>query len=70
MRYIGVARTGADGFDAIARLIEDGLVDFIQVNYSMLEPEAGERLLPLAGDEGIGVARDSDNMVYVVQNFC
>ncbi len=56
VRYIGIARIGADGFDTIARLIEGSLVDFIQVNYSMLEPEAGERLLPLARDEGIGVA--------------
>ena len=56
VRYVGVARTGADGFDTIARLIEGGAVDFIQVNYSMLEPDAGERLLPLAGDAGVGVA--------------
>lgn len=55
-RYIGVARTGAQGFSAIADLIEDGLVDFIQVNYSMLEPEAAERLLPLAMDNDVGVA--------------
>lgn len=56
VRYIGIARTGADGFETIARHIEGGLVDFVQVNYSMLEPEAGERLLPLARDAGIGVA--------------
>jgi aryl-alcohol dehydrogenase-like predicted oxidoreductase len=56
VRYIGVARTGANGHESMARLIEDGLVDFIQVNYSMLEPEAGERLLPLAADNDIGVA--------------
>ncbi len=55
-RYIGIARIGADGFAEIARLIEDGLIDFIQINYSMIEPEAGEHLLPLAKDKGIGVA--------------
>ena len=55
-RFIGVARIGSDVFPEIARLIEDGLVDFIQVNYSILEPEAGERLLPLARDKGVGVA--------------
>lgn len=56
VRFIGVARTGANSHEAMAGLVEDGLVDFIQVNYSMLEPEAGERLLPLARDSGVGVA--------------
>ncbi|NIS88786.1 MAG: twin-arginine translocation signal domain-containing protein [Woeseiaceae bacterium] len=56
VRYIGVARTGASGFEAMAGLVDDGLVDFIQVNYSMMEPQAGERLLPLAMDRGVGVA--------------
>ena len=55
-RFVGIARTGAQGFDTIAGFIEDGLIDFIQVNYSMLEPEAGDRLLPVAMDNGIGVA--------------
>ncbi len=48
VRYIGIARSGADGFGEIVRLVEDGLVDFIQVNYSLAEPQAAERLLPLA----------------------
>lgn len=55
VRYIGIARSGADGYPAIGRLIDDGLVDFIQVNYSLLEPEAAERLLPLAADKGVAV---------------
>lgn len=56
VRYIGVARTGADNFDAIGQLVEDGLVDFIQVNYSLVEPEAADRLLPLAADQGVAVS--------------
>lgn len=56
VRYIGVARSGEQHFDAIAALVEDGLVDFIQVNYSLLEPLAAERLLPLAADNGVGVS--------------
>jgi diketogulonate reductase-like aldo/keto reductase len=55
VRYIGIARSGKDGFDAIAQLVADGLVDFIQVNYSLAEPEAAERLLPLAMDKGVAV---------------
>jgi aryl-alcohol dehydrogenase-like predicted oxidoreductase len=54
-RYIGIARSGRQTFDAVEKLIEDGLVDFIQVNYSFVEPEAGERLLPLAMDNGVAV---------------
>jgi len=56
VRYIGVARTGADNFDAIGQLVEDGLVDFIQINYSLVEPEAADRLLPLAADKGVAVS--------------
>lgn len=55
-RFIGVAKIGAEYHPAMAELVEDGLVDFIQVNYSMLEPQAEERLLPLAMDRGVGVA--------------
>ena len=56
VRFIGIARTGKPNYGAIEQLIRDGLVDFIQVNYSMLEPEAAESLLPLAMEEGIAVA--------------
>lgn len=54
-RYIGVARSGRQSFDAIMQLIEDGLVDFVQVNYSIMEPDAEDRLLPLAMDKGVAV---------------
>ena len=36
-------------------LMEAGAVDFVQVNYSMLEPQAADRLLPMARDLGIAV---------------
>lgn len=55
VRYVGVARSGKQSFDAIMQLIEQGAVDFVQVNYSMLEPEAADRLLPLAMDKGVAV---------------
>ena len=55
VRYIGVARSGQQNFDAIMKLIDDGLVDFVQINYSMVEPEAADRLLPLARDRGVAV---------------
>jgi diketogulonate reductase-like aldo/keto reductase len=55
VRFIGIARSGEQHHDAIGKLIEDGLVDFIQTNYSMLEPAAADRLLPLAEDNGVAV---------------
>ncbi len=54
-RYIGIAATGQRFFDDVEWLLQNGEPDFIQINYSMLEPESGERLLPLATDKGVAV---------------
>ena len=54
-RYIGIAVTGQQFFDEVEWLLQNGEPDFIQINYSMLEPESGERLLPLARDKGVAV---------------
>jgi diketogulonate reductase-like aldo/keto reductase len=56
VRYIGIARSGRQSFDSIVQLIESGLVDFVQVNYSLVEPEAAERVLPIAADNGVAVS--------------
>jgi aryl-alcohol dehydrogenase-like predicted oxidoreductase len=55
VRYLGVARSGRQNFDSMAQLIESGLVDFVQVNYSLVEPEAAERVLPIAAEKGVAV---------------
>ncbi len=54
-RYIGIAVTGERFFDDVEWLLRNGEPDFIQINYSMIEPESGERLLPLASDKGVAV---------------
>ena len=54
-RYIGVSRTASKHYDDIAKLMETGDVDIVQVNYSVLEPEAENRILPMAMDMGIAV---------------
>ena len=54
-RYIGIAVTGQRFFDDVEWLLKNGEPDFIQINYSMLEPESGERLLPLATEKGVAV---------------
>ena len=55
VRYIGVARSGRAFFPAVRKLIEAGSVDVVQVNYSILEPEAADEILPLAQDAGVAV---------------
>jgi aryl-alcohol dehydrogenase-like predicted oxidoreductase len=55
VRHIGVARHNERYYPAMMKLMNDGVVDFIQVNYSMLEPEAAETILPLAQDKGVAV---------------
>jgi len=54
-RYVGVARHRASYHQEMMKLMEAGVVDFVQVNYSMLEPEAEERLLPMAQDKGVAI---------------
>ncbi len=54
-RYIGVARHQQRFHDSMMKLMASKKVDMVQVNYSMLEPEAEQRLLPMAKDKGIAV---------------
>lgn len=54
-RYIGVARHVAEAYPAMMKLMKTGTVDFLQVNYSPLETEAEEEILPLAMDRGVAV---------------
>ena len=54
-RHIGVAVSGDEFFGMIETLLKSGKPDFIQINYSMLEPQSADRLLPLAQDNGVAV---------------
>jgi diketogulonate reductase-like aldo/keto reductase len=54
-RYIGVSRNASSYYEDIMKLMDTGTVDIIQVNYSALETEAEERVLPMAMDKGIAV---------------
>lgn len=54
-RYIGVGRFAPKALDTMIGLVEDDLVDFVQINYSLVEPEAANRLLPLALDRGVAI---------------
>jgi diketogulonate reductase-like aldo/keto reductase len=54
-RYIGIAIARSRYYEIVESLIASGTADFVQLNYSLLEPESGERLLPLARDKGVAV---------------
>lgn len=54
-KYIGISRNNKSYFDAMMKVMETGTVDVVQVNYSPLEREADERILPMAMDKGIAV---------------
>ena len=52
-RYIGIAIARSSYYDLVESVINSGTADFVQLNYSMLEPESGDKLLPLARDKGV-----------------
>ena len=54
-RYIGAARHKLEFHEPMMQLMEMGVVDFIQVNYSLLEPEAGDTVLPMAQEKGVAI---------------
>jgi diketogulonate reductase-like aldo/keto reductase len=55
VRYLGVTHYLASAHAELERVIRREKPDFLQVNYSLAEPEAGARLLPLAADLGVAV---------------
>lgn len=54
-RYIGVTVSHANLYDQLERFIETGKPDFVQINYSITERDAEQRMLPMLHDKGIGV---------------
>lgn len=54
-RYIGITTSNTALHEQMEKFMQSDKPDFIQVNYSLLEPDAGDRILPLAHDLGIGV---------------
>ncbi|MFM9887957.1 MAG: aldo/keto reductase [Burkholderiales bacterium] len=55
VRYLGVTHYNASAHEALARVLQSESVDFLQVNYSIAEPEAERRLLDVAADTGTAV---------------
>jgi diketogulonate reductase-like aldo/keto reductase len=55
IRYIGVTHYTASAHAAVEKVMRSHTLDFIQINYSLAERDAEQRLLPLAAERGIAV---------------
>lgn len=55
IRYSGVTDYRASALDEMEALMREHKPDFIQINYSLGEHEADDRVLPLAADLGVAV---------------
>ena len=55
VRYVGVTHYLASAHAELERVIRREKPDFVQVNYSLAEPDAGTRLLPTARELGVAV---------------
>jgi diketogulonate reductase-like aldo/keto reductase len=55
IRYLGITHYTASAHAAVERWVRTRQYDFVQINYSLDEPHAADRLLPLARDLGVAV---------------
>jgi diketogulonate reductase-like aldo/keto reductase len=54
-RYLGVTHYTPSAFDELERVLRAEPLDFLQIPYSIMVPDAESRLLPLARDLGVAV---------------
>lgn len=52
IRYLGITHYHAGAHAELEKLVKTGDFDFVQINYSLDEPEAEARLLPACADSG------------------
>ena len=55
IRYIGITTSREAQYGEFEKVMRSEKLDFIQVNYSLEQRQAAERILPLAADKGIAV---------------
>jgi diketogulonate reductase-like aldo/keto reductase len=55
IRYTGITQSRTNAHEEIARVLQKERVDFVQINYSLMEREADERVLPAAKERGVAV---------------
>jgi diketogulonate reductase-like aldo/keto reductase len=55
IRYIGITHYESGALSEIEKLMRSEKFDFLQINYSLMEPEAEEHVLSLAQERGVAV---------------
>ena len=55
IRYIGITHYESGAFDEVEKVMRNEKLDFVQINYSLMEREAEKRILPLAQERGVAV---------------
>src|ERR1700731_1787095 len=55
LRYVGVTHYNSSAFSEVEKVLRSEKLDFLQINYSIMEREAEQRILPLAQERGVAV---------------
>jgi aryl-alcohol dehydrogenase-like predicted oxidoreductase len=55
IRYLGITHHEAGAFPDVEKIMRREKLDFVQINYSLMEREAEQNILPLAQERGIAV---------------
>lgn len=55
VRYIGITHYTASAHAQVERWLKTGVYNFLQINHSLAEREAEQRLLPLAAEQRVAV---------------
>jgi diketogulonate reductase-like aldo/keto reductase len=55
VRYIGISHYTASAYAEVEAVLRSEPLDFLQINYSVQEQEAAQRLLPLAQERQVAV---------------
>jgi len=55
IRYLGITHHEAGAFPDVEKVMRSEKLDFVQINYSLMEREAEQRILPLAQERAIAV---------------
>ena len=55
VRYVGITTSFDNQYNDFEQVMKKEILDFIQVDYALDNRDAGNRLIPLAGDRGMAV---------------
>lgn len=55
IRYVGITTSRSDQYGDFERVMNEEELDFIQINYSLGQRTAADRILPLAAEKGLAV---------------